>query len=156
ILGLLFNSCGSGLSGENQLLNTFSDLIPLTEINLFDGPTVQAHYRSGSDSLRSANKLFLDGLNLYKNESKPEQAIVIFKESIYKFPSPKTYYEMGNAYLEIKDYESALKSYTIAEELGYEPFSKLLYNISCTYSLMEKTELSGKYLEFAIQAGYTN
>ncbi len=44
----------------------------------------------------------------------------------------------------------------MAEKLGYEPFSKVLYNMACVYSRQEKIESASKYLEYSIQAGYTN
>ncbi len=44
----------------------------------------------------------------------------------------------------------------MAEWLDYSPLSKLMYNLACAYSLTEDGENSLKYLELAIQNGYTN
>ena len=55
-----------------------------------------------------------------------------------------------------KNYESALSAYNVAEILDYEPFSKILYNKACIYSLQKNTDMSSQYLEYALQAGYNN
>jgi hypothetical protein len=44
----------------------------------------------------------------------------------------------------------------MAEKLDYSPLSKVLYNLACAYSLSENEEQSLRYLELAIQNGYTN
>lgn len=102
------------------------------------------------------NQLFLKGVNAYKNNKNLDSASYYFTESILKMPTNMAYFELGNVFLDSKKYDEAIQAYQLAEQLGYEPFSKVLYNISCVYSLVDKKELAGNYLEYAIQAGYSN
>jgi tetratricopeptide (TPR) repeat protein len=128
----------------------------LNDNNLFDGLLVDIAVSTNIDSIQAANQIFLNGVDLFRNEKNPDGAITKFKESIFKCPSAKAYYELGNAYLEVNNDEKALLAFTMAEQLGYEPFAKLLYNLSCVHSRLSNIELSGRYLEYAIQAGYAN
>ena len=135
-----------------------AEVIVLSADDIFAGDKVQAFLANEPQAKNTgvARELFLKGLDAYKNKKDYNGAINSFTESILKQPSNMTYYELGNVYLDTKDYDKALKSYTMAEKLGYEPFSKILYNIACVHSLMQDYELSGQYLEYALQAGYTN
>lgn len=100
--------------------------------------------------------LFLQGIDHYKNKRDFDSATYLFKQSILKYPSAAAYYELGNVLSESGQGELGIKAYRMAERLNYAPFSKVLYKISCAYSGMKELELAGKYLEYAVQAGYSN
>lgn len=153
-LFVLLYSCATGPSRMEK--NTTDTFKPLDEASIFDGFAVSIASKVNKDSIDVANQLFLNGLDAYRNKKDNQQAIGLFQSSIFKYPSAKAYYELGNVYLDLKDYDLALSAYKISEQLGYEPFANLLFNISCAYSLTENVEMSANYLEYAIQAGYSN
>lgn len=117
---------------------------------------VKAFMDSQDEKTAEYNNLFLKGLDAFKNKKDLDSANHYFNESILDYPSNVAYYELGNVLLERKEYKKAIYAYEMAEKLGYEPFSEVLYNISCAHSLLNETELSAQYLEFALQAGYSN
>lgn len=158
-LGSLFLllSCGDSMQQlPNDLVKLQTASIPMSETNLFDGSVVKMHVDASQSDLDKANQLFLEGLDLYRNQDKLTDALEKMKSSVVLSPSAKAYYEIGNIQMDLFDFEEALKAYQVAEELGYEPFSKVLYNLACVYSNLENIEMAGKYLEYALQAGYTN
>jgi len=157
LLGSFLLSCGETIQNQpNDLVKVQTASIPLSASTMFDGSVVKMHVDASQTDLDHANQLFLEGIDLYRNQNKLEEGLEKMKESVMRSPSPKAYYEIGNVNMDLQKNDDALKAYNMAEELGYEPFSKVLYNIACVYSLTEKADLSGKYLEYAIQAGYTN
>lgn len=157
-IGLLlqiFSACTNSQAGEGSV-NTTKFFAELNEDNMFDGPSVKIAAEVNADSSSVANQLFLNGLDYFRNKGELPEAISLFKASIFKLPTAKSYYELGNAWMELKDYPNALMAYSTAEKLGYEPFSKLLYNLSCVYAQLDELTLAARYLEYAIQAGYAN
>lgn len=130
--------------------------IELAEADIFNFSQIFAYLQNDSKLLEEANGLFMQGLNAYRNKNNLDSADYYLRQSILKEPTGKAYFELGNVYMDQKAYDDALLSFTLAEQLDYQPLSKILYNKSCIYSLQKETELSGKYLEFALQAGYNN
>ena len=151
----LFVGCGDPGSDINK---TIEKRLPveLAETDIFNFGQIFAYLQNDEKKLDEANSLFMKGLNAFKNKHNLDSADYYLRQSILKEPSGKAYFELGNVYLDKKSYDDALLAYTLAEQLDYQPLSKILYNKSCIYSLQKKTELSGKYLEFALQAGYNN
>lgn len=131
-------------------------LKPLTEDQLFSGELVKRILAQKNNAINDANKLFLQALDQYKNKKDAKGAIPLFIQAICKYPENRSYYELGNACLDAGELDRSLQCYEMAEKLGYEPFSKVLYNMACVYSRQEKTQTAAKYLEYSIQAGYTN
>lgn len=152
----LFTNCGDPAQVVKTSTKTERIPVEITENDLFKGNVVMAFLENEIKFIQESNELFLKGLNAYRNNDDLDSADIYFKESIYKEPTAKAYFELGNVYMDKKDYEAALLAYGVAEQLDYEPFSKILYNKACLYSLEEKEDMSGKYLEYAIQAGYNN
>lgn len=149
-------SCGqSTLSTENALTEAEENLV-LVKSDVFDGDKIRIYLRKDSLNANQANQSFLKGLDFLKNKKEYEQAIGEFEQSIITYPTGKAYYEMGNAYMETSQYELAVKAYGMAEQLDYEPYSKVLYNMACAHSQLEEYELSAKYLEYSVEAGYLN
>jgi tetratricopeptide (TPR) repeat protein len=128
----------------------------LSEGEMFSSAMVAKFVSKNPILNEKANVAFLEAIDLFRNKKQFQPAFEKFCESILVYPTSKAYYEFANLMVTMKNFTGALHAYDMAEQLGYEPFSKVLYNKSCLYSLMEEVELSGAYLEYALQAGYTN
>lgn len=155
IVSLLFFSCGDPIPAKSK---TEVQVLPveISEEDLFKGNKILAFLNNEEKFVQEANKLFMLGLNSFKNENDLDSANYYFRNSLLNEPSSKAYYELGNVLMSQKSYDEALLAFGMAEQLGFQPFSKILYNKACIYSLQENRELSGKYLEYALQAGYNN
>lgn len=157
-LGFLFLiflvvSCGdpSAKMGKKQM--PVEDIV-LSDADIYNGVKVNQFLNNKKKFISESNRLFLKGTDSFKNKNNPDSAIIYFKSSILKEPTGKAYYELGNVYKAQKKYDDAISSYKIAEQLDYQPFYNILYNLACVYSLQENMELSGQYLLYALQAGY--
>lgn len=150
-IGLLFLLACGGKATQNGIS------VPLTEADLFNFDKVTAHVAGLSDGDKSeAKQSFLKAIDEYRNKKSAEKALPLFTQSLLKAPDAKTYYEYGNALADIKDYPKAIEAYHMAERMDYSPLSKVLYNLACVYSLGKEEDNALKYLELAIQNGYTN
>lgn len=153
---VLLASCGE----PGELVNTIKKQkridVQLAESDLFETAKIFAFLQNDVKFIKEANKLYLNGVDAFKNKKNLDSADYYLRQSILKEPSGKAYYELGNVYMDRKQYDKALSAYDLAENLDYQPFSKILYNKSCLYSLQKDVKLSGKYLEYALQAGYNN
>lgn len=155
-LVLLVASCGEPTEEESSINEQKRVDIQLSETDLFETSKIFAFLQNDVKFIEEANKLYLNGLNAFKNKKDLDSADYYLRHSILKEPSGKAYYELGNVYMDKKQYDKALNAYNLAENLNFQPFSKILYNKSCLYSLQKEVELSGQYLEYALQAGYNN
>ena len=153
---LLLSSCGDPAAQFNAGKTIERIPVVLTEADLFKGNMVLAFLDNEKKFIQEANKLFLKGLNSFRNENDLDSANFYLVESILTEPSAKAYFELGNVYMDLMEYENAFSAYGVAEQLDYAPFSKILYNKACIYSLQDKQEMAGQYLEYALQAGYIN
>ena len=154
-VAFVVSSCGDPGQLPDKIKKERQDIV-LSEVDIYKGNLIAAFMQNDTKYLKESNTLFLRGVDSYRNNKELDSAVIYFTESILKEPSPKAYFELGNAYMDRKEYDNALNSYRLAEQLGYQPFSKILYNKACIYSLQEDTDLSAQYLEYALQAGYTN
>lgn len=130
--------------------------IKLSAADLFNGEKVRLFLFQNPETNPKSNQLFLKALDEFKNKKNLQAASEGFKASISEYPNPKSYYELGNVYMEMKNYQGALDAYSLAEKLGYEPFSKVMFNVACAYSQLKNFPMSADYLQFAIQSGYVN
>jgi len=153
---ILLGSCGDPAVVINSTTETERIPVVLTENDIFKGNMILAFLDNEEKSVQEANELFLKGLNAFRNEKNLDSADYYLRKSILKEPSAKAYFELGNVYMDERDFSAALLAFGVAEQLDYEPFSKILYNKSCLYALQEKNEMAGQYLEYALQAGYNN
>ncbi|MDX2362088.1 MAG: hypothetical protein QNK23_14870 [Crocinitomicaceae bacterium] len=153
---LMISSCGDPAVPSDANVQTQREPIVLTDDDLFEGNIILAFLENEEKFVQEANELFLLGLDAFRNENNLDSADYYLRKSILKEPSAKAYFELGNVFMNKEDYESALLAFGVAEQLDYEPFSKILYNKACLYALQEENELAGKYLEYALQAGYNN
>jgi hypothetical protein len=139
ILVLLISSC---TPKKDYVLKV--KLLQLTESEMYNGNMVYDvifdSEENNIDSLKGkGRKLFLEGIDLYKNKKKPELAINIFKSSIMVFPDAKTYYELGNALLESQTQstlEEALQAFEVAERLNFQPIANVYYKEACANNLL--------------------
>ena len=150
LLALVLAACGG--KSESTDKNT-----PFAEADLFDIDKAKAFVTHLSEGDKKESKqLFLKAIDEYRNKKAAEKALPLFTQSLLKNPDAKTYYEYGNALSDLKDYGKAISAYHMAEMLDYSPLSKVLYNLACAYSLNQDEANTLKYLELAIQNGYTN
>lgn len=153
---VLIASCGEPGEVVNTIKKQQRIDVELAEADLFETAKIFAFLQNDVKFIEEANKLYLNGVDAFKNKKNLDSADYYLRKSILKEPSGKAYYELGNVYMDRKQYDKALSAYDLAENLDYQPFSKILYNKSCLYSLRKDVELSGQYLEYALQAGYNN
>lgn len=157
VLGVIsLNSCGDPAPESKTNIETRLKPIEISEDDIFSGNKILAFLKNEEKFLKESNNFFLKGLNSFRNDKNLDSADYYLRQSILKEPTAKAYFELGNVYMDKKKYDDALLSFGLAEQLNYEPFSKILYNKACLYSLQEETELAGKYLEYSLQAGYNN
>lgn len=155
-LAVLCSCGGTAVSNDKNALTEAEKNLVLVKSDVFDGDKIRIYLRKDSLNANQANQSFLKGLDCLKNKKEFKQAIGEFEQSILTYPTGKAYYEMGNAYMETSQYVLALKAYGMAEQLNYEPYSKVLYNMACANSQLEEYELSARYLEYSVEAGYLN
>lgn len=155
---LILFACGDPAQKmqSNDKKEIINSDVELANEDLFDGLKVLQFLKNKQKFIQEANGLFLKGLDAFKNENNLDSAEVYFTRSLLKEPSSRAYCELGNVYKQRKKYKKAIDSYMLAEQLGYAPFSKILYNIATVYSLQEEDEKAANYLEYAMQAGYNN
>ncbi len=154
-VGLLLVACGGKKDTNTTDQNGNKNL--LAQADIFNKDVVLKFIETADkNSQQAAKKEFLTGVDQYRNRNQIDSAISTFKNSIGVYPFSKTYYELGNAYMDKKDFKGAIDAYHMAEVLEYEPVSVVLYNIACAYSMLEDGENSLKYLELAIENGYIN
>ena len=153
---VLVVGCGDPGAITSDTAETKRIPVVISEGDLFSGNIIMAYLENDEKFIQEANEFFLKGLNAFRNEKNLDSADYYLRKSILKEPSAKAYFELGNVYMDKKDYTTALKAFGVAEQLDYEPFSKILYNKSCLYALQDDNEMAGKYLEYALQAGYNN
>lgn len=152
----LIASCGEPTEVINTIKKQKRIDIELAESDLFETSKIFAFLENEVKFIEEANKLYLNGVDAFKNKRNLDSADYYLRQSIIKEPSGKAYYELGNVFMDQKKYDEALNAYGLAENLDYQPISKILYNKSCLYSLQKDVEMSGQYLEYALQAGYNN
>lgn len=151
----LFTACGDpGAISQEQIVERIP--VVLTEEDLFKGNRILAFLENDEKFVQEANTFFLKGVNSFRNKKDLDSAGYYFRQSILKEPTANAYFELGNVYMDKKQFDKAMLAYGVAEQLDFEPLSKILYNKACAYSLQKKPEMAAKYLEYALEAGYTN
>lgn len=124
--------------------------------SIFNKDAVLQYTADFPEETKEAGKLFLEAVDQYRNKKNPGKAQELFLQSLAKYPTSRAYYELGNVCIDQKKYAEAVVAFEMAETIGYQPLSKLLYNMACAYSLLQKPDTARRYLEYAIEAGYSN
>jgi tetratricopeptide (TPR) repeat protein len=151
---LFFVSCGEPTKELNS--NKLNKVGKLTYDDLFNGIKIDRFLTENKNQPIESNQLFLQAVDLYRNKKSFDQAEDKFKQSIIEHPTGNAYFELGNLYLDTKQFDKSIKAYQLAEQLDFQPVSSILYNLACAYSKLHKEELAAKYLESALIAGYSN
>tara|TARA_R110002072_G_scaffold282761_1_gene445867 strand:- start:94168 stop:95289 length:1122 start_codon:yes stop_codon:yes gene_type:complete len=152
----LTNSCGEPEVLTHETIVEKLLPVKITEADIFSGTKILSFLNNEEKHIKESNALFLSGLDAFRNKKDFDSATIYFTKSLLKEPTAQTYYELGNLKMTQKKYDEALLAFNMAENLDYEPFSKILYNKACIYSLAEQKEESAQYIQYAIQAGYSN
>lgn len=153
--GILLSACNHKQT-ETASDTSTSQVVVLSEDNLFNSRDIMGFLQQHPQPDDQANALFMQGVDAFRNKKDIPGAITLFRQSALKYPTAKAYYELGNAFMDTKDYAKAISAYKIGEQLGFEPLSKLLYNTACAWSLNGHKDTAVAYLEYAIEAGYAN
>ena len=125
--------------------------------HLFEKELVKKYISEcNQEEKKEAQKVFLKAIDMYRNKKDITKAIPLFEESLFLCPTASTYFEYGNTYLDDNYSKEAIRFYKMADALGYEPISNVLYNMACAYSKDKDAENAYDFLEFAIEAGYKN
>jgi tetratricopeptide (TPR) repeat protein len=109
-----------------------------------------------ADQSDSSKKLFLQGIDLFRNKNNPISAIESFVTSLMILPNASGYYELGNVYLENKQLPDALKAYEMAEKMNYSPWSTLLFKKASVFAAMENMDSAFTYISFAVENGFVD
>jgi hypothetical protein len=158
-LAICFFSCHP--SGKQERSTNPNVFAPVKEVladeNLYVIDSVQKAFRSsGLTGALQGKKIFLKAIDLYRNQKNSEASLELFRKSIRVWPDPKSYYELGNALMDTKDYKQSLDAYAIASALQFAPVSLCSYNKACAYSMLADTVLATQWLDTALQQGYTD
>jgi len=134
--------------------------IALTYLNkksVFDKDSVR-HFLGNVSAQQadSSKELFLKGVDLLKNGEKAEKAITAFVKSLTIYPTANTYYELGNAYLQTKEWTDALKSFELAESMDFTPLGSVLFKQASCYAEMDSVDKMYDYLKYAVQTGFVD
>lgn len=164
-IAITFLGCNNNDKSPDK---TVSVTTHLNQNTLYNTDSVKAAIASVTTaSQAAAKKKFLEAIDLYKNKKQIAQGIDAFKASLFISPSEKTYFELGGALAEKKNYEEALKALDIAEQMNYSPLANILYKKSVVYASMPNSPLCNDgytkvydslavhLMEVALQTGYS-
>ena len=139
----------------------------LTESSLYNPDSIKSYLSIITDKEKEAGKKkFLEAIDLLKNKNQADKGILAFKSAALLYPSDKTYFELGSALLEKKQYDEARKALNIAELMGYSPLANVMYKLAALYSqsrdgvqtqnygMYINDSLAIHYMEVALQMGY--
>ncbi len=93
------------------------------------------------DSVKNKSRqLFLKGIDQLKNKKNAASAADILRKSILVFPEAKTYYELGNALLEMggSNLKEADDAYDVAQYLQFKPAADITYKKACVLNRKNK------------------
>lgn len=161
LLAAALASCGRQ-SGTTHTESTTTSVQhaarPLAEGDLYDKQAVFAFLRNSPQASQEANDLFRQGVKVVqeKKEAGQAEAAGLFRKSLLIHPTAKAYYELGRIAFAGSQYEKALQAYRMSEALGYDPVGNLYIQMAQAYAGLEQEGKAVAYVEYAIEAGYTN
>jgi tetratricopeptide (TPR) repeat protein len=100
------------------------------------------------------SKTLIEKALTIKKKKQFSEAIQLLESAIDKYINAEVYYEYANVLSSARRFQDAIKAYEISLKLEYKRPELVLYNIACSYSLLNDEENTYKYLEKAIQKGY--
>ncbi|MBS1636020.1 MAG: hypothetical protein JST26_08900 [Bacteroidetes bacterium] len=122
---------------------------------LFDSVT-KVSEKVSAQQKAEGRKYFLQAMDILVNKKNPQGSIEFFKESIFYYPSDKSYFYLTKAYIATGDAENARKASEITGALGYEPFYEVYYQDALISALGKDTNLCLENLSQAIMEGFLN
>lgn len=156
VISLICMTCREAMS-DKQPTHSAADL-PLSEKNIYNFRQIEKTRETVHDIHKTvATEKFEQG-KIAITQGNIEAGIDSFMLSLQHYPEAETYFQMGNAQLELKQHEDAINAYKMAKFIGYQSPKYLFYNMACAYA-MDDSDLDGKrrginYLRMATQNGY--
>ena len=120
VAGISISSCGDPAQSTITKVETKILPVEISEADLFKGNKIVAFLNNETKFISESNALFLKGLNKFKNEKNLDSANYYLRQSILKEPTGKAYYELGNVFMDMKNYDKALLSFGMAEQLDFQ------------------------------------
>lgn len=89
------------------------------------------------------------GIQLYKQKSNREALNYLSKALTFDDKNGKTNYYLGNVYMNLHEYEKAVKCYKLSWKKKYQ-LNNSIFNLACAYSLLNKPRkaLASLYLNY--------
>ncbi|MDG1657274.1 MAG: hypothetical protein P8H56_01690, partial [Crocinitomicaceae bacterium] len=100
----VLTSCGEPQIITNTTTQQKRIDIELADNELFETSKILAYLDNEVKYLDDANQLFLQGLDAFKNKKNLDSADYYLRQSILKEPSGKAYFELGNVFMDEKNY----------------------------------------------------
>lgn len=126
-----------------------------TILNLKD--FVYPRYNSSKEVDKVKSKeLFNNAQYIFRKKRDYPKAIPIFIEAIKIYPDPQYYFELGNCYIDQKNYKKSIQVFDIAIKLNPQNLNLIYYNAACAASLNKDKDLSIKYLEKSLINNYSD
>jgi hypothetical protein len=131
-------------------------LLVLDKASIYNSDSVRV-FLSKTPELQSdsSKKLFLSAIDVFRNRQNPLSAIELFVSSLSIYPSATSYYELGNAFLEAKKFDEALKAFKMAEQMNYSPLGNLLFREACCFAMLDSS-VALDYVQYAIENGFVD
>jgi len=135
--------------------------VQLSEQAIYDFDSVSIF----SGDKEAAKKKFLTAIDLYRNQkNKLPESITAFKASLLLSPDAKTYFELGNALLDSRQYDESLKAFLMAEKLDYNPMANVMYKLAMAHAGLafqssdvtrtREDSAALHYMQISLQMGY--
>jgi tetratricopeptide (TPR) repeat protein len=151
ILCFIAVSCGSR---KSSVQNQREIILPTTSLYNYD--EVEKAAKDVPDvNVKYGNKLFLKAIDLYHNKHELDKGIAMFKKSLNYYPSPRAFYELGNALLDKRSLKEASDAFNMAGVLDYDPSYNISYKQACIDALKNDSTAIGS-LESALREGYSD
>ena len=133
----------------------------LTETALYNFDSV----RQFSGDKEAAKKKFLSAIDLYRNKkNRIPESIDAFKASLLLSPDAKTYFELGNALLDNRQYDESVKAFLMAEKMDYNPLANVMYKLAIAHAGLawelgsnphsSEDSAALHYMQISLQMGY--
>lgn len=162
ILGLLvLTACGQKKATPGPVTTLFKpDTAAVRELVKNDFPLQKDSVRDFIDKVTPAHQklaqpIFANGLDFYHNQKNPNLAATHLLQAMQLSPTATGYYELANVFVDLKQYDSAEKSFEIGELLGYQPMAKLLFDKARMFALHRNEYEALFYIRHAFDAGHT-
>ncbi len=148
---------GSNFIADNDSMSVQHSLEKVHLNNIYQ---VKKSRKEATDEARKKGKELYDAALFACSEDKLEDGANMLIESILYYPDGVAYFELGNIYQELKNYESAIDAYKMGKQLEYIPICDLYYSMACAFA-MDDSDFDGKrrainYLRLAVNDGYAN